>query len=689
LSSAPYAVYALGSSAAGLNGALPSANLTGSYTNVVNFNNGSDDSAGTFNGEFFGTSFVGGNFVGNFIGSGGGLDVWHLGGNYVTTPGLNFLGTADNQPLELKVNNARALRIEPNTTAPNIIGGSAVNAVASGAVGATIGGGGAGNYYGIAYTNRVDSNFGTVSGGLGNTIQGDGGTTGGGELNSIQTGANFATIGGGLFNTIQNNAEVSAIGGGGYNSIQSNSTWSVIAGGIDNIVAGRYAMVGGGYLNFIGGDNRFAVSIDFGEANGIASGAGNCIGKQAAASFIGGGEYNFIETNVSWGTISGGLNNSISAGNASIGGGYLNTIQINAQYSSIGGGYSNTIQSSSQYSAIGGGANNTIQSNGQYSAISGGFLNIIQTNALYGSVGGGLANAIQNNVLGGTIGGGGGNTIQPNAYYPTISGGSANTIQTSVQSSAIAGGTGNSIQADSVGGTIAGGAFNTIQNNTTYGTISGGSVNSIQSSTAYSTIAGGNSNVVAGSFSMAAGRNCNLQHSGSFMWSDGSLPFTSFSTNAFFALASRGFYLFTGSGVGVQVAAGGNAWSPISDRNVKENFKPVDCEAVLDKVASLPLTTWNLKTQPHDIRHIGPMAQDFKAAFDVGEDERHISTTDADGVALAAIQGLNRKLKDQESEITALKEQVVSLRKLLESMSRGSKESPNERLRKSDCALND
>jgi hypothetical protein len=75
--------------------------------------------------------------------------------------------------------------------------------------------------------------------------------------------------------------------------------------------------------------------------------------------------------------------------------------------------------------------------------------------------------------------------------------------------------------------------------------------------------------------------------------------------------------------------------------------------------------------------------------FDVGKDERHISTTDADGVALAAIQGLNRKLKDQESEIIALKEQVVSLRKRLEGISRGSKESPNERLRKSECALND
>jgi trimeric autotransporter adhesin len=66
----------------------------------------------------------------------------------------------------------------------------------------------------------------------------------------------------------------------------------------------------------------------------------------------------------------------------------------------------------------------------------------------------------------------------------------------------------------------------------------------------------------------------------------------------------------------------------------------VDPRAVLRRVAGIPLFTWSYKSQSPAVRHIGPTAQDFRAAFGVGEDARHISTVDADGVALAAIQGL-------------------------------------------------
>src|SRR5262249_31970424 len=60
---------------------------------------------------------------------------WSLIGNAGTTPGVNFLGTTDNQPLELRVNGARALRLEPNTNgAPNLIGGSPLNQVDVGVV---------------------------------------------------------------------------------------------------------------------------------------------------------------------------------------------------------------------------------------------------------------------------------------------------------------------------------------------------------------------------------------------------------------------------------------------------------------------------------------------------------------------------------------------------------------------------
>jgi SMC interacting uncharacterized protein involved in chromosome segregation len=65
------------------------------------------------------------------------------------------------------------------------------------------------------------------------------------------------------------------------------------------------------------------------------------------------------------------------------------------------------------------------------------------------------------------------------------------------------------------------------------------------------------------------------------------------------------------------------------------------------------------------VTHLGPMAQDFYAAFAVGMDDKHISMVDADGVALAAIQGLNEKVEQKETEITELKRELDDLKKLV------------------------
>ena len=70
---------------------------------------------------------------------------------------------------------------------------------------------------------------------------------------------------------------------------------------------------------------------------------------------------------------------------------------------------------------------------------------------------------------------------------------------------------------------------------------------------------------------------------------------------------------------------------------------------MLEKVASLPLQSWNYRTDENKVRHLGPMAQDFHAAFGVGPDDRHIATVDEGGVALAAIQGLNAKLEERDA----------------------------------------
>jgi hypothetical protein len=101
-----------------------------------------------------------------------------------------------------------------------------------------------------------------------------------------------------------------------------------------------------------------------------------------------------------------------------------------------------------------------------------------------------------------------------------------------------------------------------------------------------------------------------------------------------------------------------------SDRNAKENFLPVQSREVLEKVVALPLSSWNYKADTAT-RHVGPMAQDFYAAFTVGMDDKHISMVDADGVALAAIQGLNQKLEETRAENVELKQRLEALEKII------------------------
>ena len=103
-----------------------------------------------------------------------------------------------------------------------------------------------------------------------------------------------------------------------------------------------------------------------------------------------------------------------------------------------------------------------------------------------------------------------------------------------------------------------------------------------------------------------------------------------------------------------------------SDRNAKENFNTIDPQVVLDKVAALPISEWNYRTDNDGVRHCGPTAQDFHAAFGLaGSDDKHISVVDEGGVALAAIQGLNQKLvndlAEKDAEIAALKKTVTEL----------------------------
>ena len=110
-----------------------------------------------------------------------------------------------------------------------------------------------------------------------------------------------------------------------------------------------------------------------------------------------------------------------------------------------------------------------------------------------------------------------------------------------------------------------------------------------------------------------------------------------------------------------------------SDRNAKENFATISVTEALRKVAALPITEWNYKSGPNTVRHVGPMAQDFKNAFGLnGDDDKHISVVDESGVALAAIQGLNEKVergtRNAETQMEELKTENAELKARLEKL---------------------
>jgi hypothetical protein len=248
----PYAMMA--NSASNLLGALPAAQLSGTIANSTL------PASPSFSGTLTANAFSGnGANVANVNAAAlNGLNAatfWQLGGNTVA-PG-QFLGSGNNEPVELWANGARALRLEPGgpsaliadgipTGAPNVIGGSAVNFAALGVVGATIGGGGATNYpiswlsgslFDSPYPNSVTNDFGTVGGGLQNTAGGVGATVGGGYVNTV--GGAGATVGGGAINT-------------------ANGPFATVGGGDSNAADGWGATVGGGYWNIASGKCSFA-----------------------------------------------------------------------------------------------------------------------------------------------------------------------------------------------------------------------------------------------------------------------------------------------------------------------------------------------------------------------------------------------------------------------------------------------
>lgn len=175
------------------------------------------------------------------------------------------------------------------------------------------------------------------------------------------------------------------------------------------------------------------------------------------------------------------------------------------------------------------------------------------------------------------------------------------------------------------------------------------------------------SNLSAGYRGLALGFKATATHAGAIVIGDSSdangsdLPSTA--ANQFSVRASGGYRLFSNPirTAGVTLAPGGGAWASVSDANMKENFRDVDGGDVLAKLAQMPIQQWNYKSQDAAIRHVGPTAQDFSAAFGLGEDPLRISTIDADGIALAAVKALVLENRALRTELSALRARMERL----------------------------
>jgi hypothetical protein len=252
---------------------------------------------------------------------------------------------------------------------------------------------------------------------------------------------------------------------------------------------------------------------------------------------------------------------------------------------------------------------------------------------------------------------------------------------------ALAGGA-PSNSASAPGATVGGGgnAQSGNQANGRYATVPGGLANV---ASGHFSVASGFTSQAGGDYSFAAGRRATVRGSffagdaqgdqGTFAWADSqNQALVSSGDNQFLVRAQGGVWFGTTAPAPVTFPAGeflststgahlttGGTWTNASSRTLKEGFAAIDPVQVLDALLGLEITTWRYRGSMEGV-HLGPVAEDFKAAFELGGDGRGISTVDADGVALAAIQGLNARLEAESAalraELAALRAEVAALR---------------------------
>jgi hypothetical protein len=263
---------------------------------------------------------------------------------------------------------------------------------------------------------------------------------------------------------------------------------------------------------------------------------------------------------------------------------------------------------------------------------------------------------------GSTVGGGVNN--RASGSVSTVSGGSNNTA--SGGASTIGGGDRNT--ASGLGTTVGGGGGNSASVDWAVG--SGGLGNAATGQRAI--VPGGEANEASGAHSLAAGLRAKANHDGTFVWADNTVAdFASTAARQFLIRATGGVGIGTNAPAhplhmasGAHVTAGG-VWTDASSRQQKENFVQVQGREVLEKVTTLPIATWNYKSKDDAVRHLGPVAEDFHAAFGTGADDKHLAALDSAGVALAAIQGLHLIVQEKDCRIDELEQKLASLEALV------------------------
>jgi hypothetical protein len=381
-------------------------------------------------------------------------------------------------------------------------------------------------------------------------------------------------------------------------------------------------------------------------------------GMNSAPNLIGGAENNYVADGVVGATIGGG--GGVSLGNPV-------PDSVLGHWGTVGGGSGNTASANS--ATVGGGSGNT--ANGTSATVGGGTRNTASSS--HATVAGGSDNTASANLA--TVGGGKDNKASGNRA--TVPGGRGNTAggYTSFAAGYLAGAKhdGTFVWQDSsgtIGDTLASTASNQF-----IARASGGFsfltepapdvVQGILATSEALTLKSDNANSIkfasstdtTWSLGVLAGAGVVLRLSAP--GAAGLVMAASKTTgNVGFGTPPTANPLEMASGAHVTT---GGAWTDGSSKTLKEDFRPVDATDVLDRVADLPITSWRYKTEP-DAVHMGPMAEDFYASFALGADDKHIASLDGNGVALAAIQGLYRLVKEQRALIKGQQTEIERIR---------------------------